>query len=384
MTEFRRVLFRSENQQVLDEKGPRRVSPFLITSMLPDTATGLVAIALGADGANFAVTAACATGGAALGEAGEIVARGDAEVMIAGGFEAPLRPIFYAGFQAMRALAEDEDPTKACKPFDLHRNGFVISEGAGILILEELDHALARGARIYAEWKGAGTSNDAFDMVAAAEDGDCAAAEKLLTEDARASDPCESEDFRLLATEDVESDVHDASIDGSTASVPADFTSQAGSSTYTFVLEKVDGEWLVASYDVARSASSEGPSVTAPTDGPSPSGSPSAGGSSTAGAVPDEPTAVVEAFLDSAFAGDCATAEDLVTSAYLADEGSCDAAEIPTELGDSVKWDVGDATVDAAAGTATVPVEITIYGSSQKSDFELVREGGRWKISDAG
>ena len=110
-------------------------------------------------------------GGAALGEAGEIVARGDAEVMIAGGFEAPLRPIFYAGFQAMRALAEDEDPTKACKPFDLHRNGFVISEGAGILILEELDHALARGARIYAEWKGAGTSNDAFDMVAAAEDG---------------------------------------------------------------------------------------------------------------------------------------------------------------------------------------------------------------------
>ena len=221
-------------------------------------------------------------------------------------------------------------------------------------------------------------------LVAAAEDGDCAAAEKLLTEDARASDPCESEDFRLLATEDVESDVHDASIDGSTASVPADFTSQAGSSTYTFVLEKVDGEWLVASYDVARSASSEGPSVTAPTDGPSPSGSPSAGGSSTAGAVPDEPTAVVEAFLDSAFAGDCATAEDLVTSAYLADEGSCDAAEIPTELGDSVKWDVGDATVDAAAGTATVPVEITIYGSSQKSDFELVREGGRWKISDAG
>lgn len=160
-----------ENQQVLDEKGPRRVSPFLITSMLADTATGLVAIHLGADGANFAVTAACATGGAALGEAGEIVARGDAEVMIAGGFEAPLRPIFYAGFQSMRALAEDEDPTKACKPFDANRNGFVISEGAGVLILEELEHAKARGARIYAEWRGAGTSNDAFDMVAAAEDG---------------------------------------------------------------------------------------------------------------------------------------------------------------------------------------------------------------------
>ncbi len=160
-----------ENQQVLDEKGPRRVSPFLITSMLPDTATGLVAIALGADGANFAVTAACGTGGAATGQGAELVARGDADVVIAGGFEAPLRPIYYAGFQSMRALAEHEDPTKASRPFDRDRNGFVISEGAGVLILEELDHALARGARIYAEWKGGATSNDAFDMVAAAEDG---------------------------------------------------------------------------------------------------------------------------------------------------------------------------------------------------------------------
>jgi 3-oxoacyl-[acyl-carrier-protein] synthase II len=160
-----------ENQQVLAEKGPRRVNPFMITSMLPDTATGLVAIALGADGANFAVTAACATGGAAVGEAGELIKRGDAEVVITGGYEAPLRPIYYAGFQAMRALAEHEDPTKASRPFDRDRNGFVISEGAGVLILEELEHAQARGARIYAEWKGAGTSNDAFDMVAAAEDG---------------------------------------------------------------------------------------------------------------------------------------------------------------------------------------------------------------------
>ncbi|MGE0227222.1 MAG: beta-ketoacyl-ACP synthase II [Dehalococcoidia bacterium] len=160
-----------ENQEVLDEKGPRRVSPFLITSMLPDTATGLVAIALGADGANFAVTAACGTGGAATGEAAELVARGDAEIVLAGGFEAPLRPIYYAGFQAMRALAEHEDPTLASRPFDRDRNGFVISEGAGVLVLEELEHALARGARIYAEWHGAGTSNDAFDMVAAAEDG---------------------------------------------------------------------------------------------------------------------------------------------------------------------------------------------------------------------
>jgi 3-oxoacyl-[acyl-carrier-protein] synthase II len=160
-----------ENQQLLDDRGPRRVSPFLITSMLPDTATGLVAIALGADGANFAVTAACGTGGAAVGEAAEMVVRGDAEVILAGGFEAPLRPIYYAGFQAMRALAEHEDPTAASRPFDRDRNGFVISEGAAVLVLEELEHALTRGAHIYAGFRGAGTANDAFDMAAPAEDG---------------------------------------------------------------------------------------------------------------------------------------------------------------------------------------------------------------------
>jgi beta-ketoacyl-acyl-carrier-protein synthase II len=160
-----------EQQRILDEKGPRRVSPFLITSMLPDTATGLVAIALGARGPNFAVTAACATGGAAVGEAAETIARGEAEVMIAGGFEAPLQPIFYAGFNAMKALAVHEDPTQAVRPFDQHRNGFILGEGAGTLILESREHAEARGAEIYARWEGAATSNDAFDMVAAAEDG---------------------------------------------------------------------------------------------------------------------------------------------------------------------------------------------------------------------
>jgi 3-oxoacyl-[acyl-carrier-protein] synthase II len=160
-----------ENQQVLDDKGPRRVSPFLITHMLPDTATGLVAIALGADGANFAVTAACGTGGAATGEGAELVARGDADVILVGGYEAPLRPIYYAGFHAMRALAEHEDPTAASRPFDRDRNGFVIAEGAGVLVLEELDHALTRGAHIYAEWKGGATANDAFDMAAPVEDG---------------------------------------------------------------------------------------------------------------------------------------------------------------------------------------------------------------------
>ena len=160
-----------ENQQLLDQRGPRRVSPFMITNSLPDTASGLVAIALGADGPNMAITAACATGGAAVGEAAEIIRRSAADVILAGGFEAPLHPIYYAGFQAMRALAVHDDPTQASRPFDADRNGFVISEGASVLILEELDHALARGARIYAEWEGAATASDAFDMAAAADDG---------------------------------------------------------------------------------------------------------------------------------------------------------------------------------------------------------------------
>ncbi|MEX2031269.1 MAG: beta-ketoacyl-ACP synthase II, partial [Dehalococcoidia bacterium] len=160
-----------EQQKILDEKGPRRVSPFLTSHMLPDTATGLVAIALGARGPNFAITAACATGGAATGEAAELIARGGCDVMVAGGYEAPLQPIYYAGFAAMKALAYDPDPAKAVRPFDLNRSGFILGEGAGILVLEELEHARARGARIYAEWNGAGTSNDAYDMVAAAEDG---------------------------------------------------------------------------------------------------------------------------------------------------------------------------------------------------------------------
>ena len=160
-----------EQQRILEEKGPRRVSPFLISHFLPDTATGLVAIALGAQGPNFAVTAACATGGAAVGEAAETIARGEAEVMIAGGFEAPLKPIYYAGFFAMKALATHEDPTQAVRPFDADRNGFILGEGAGALVLESLEHAQARGAKIYARYAGGATSNDAGDMVAAAEDG---------------------------------------------------------------------------------------------------------------------------------------------------------------------------------------------------------------------
>ena len=160
-----------ENQQAMDARGARRVSPFLMSNMLPDTASGLVAIALGATGPNMAVTAACATGGAAVGEAGELIRRGEAQVMIAGGFEAPIRPIYYAGFVAMRALASHDNPVQASRPFNIDRNGFVIAEGAGVLVLEELEHALARGAHIYAEWEGGATASDAFDMVATADDG---------------------------------------------------------------------------------------------------------------------------------------------------------------------------------------------------------------------
>jgi beta-ketoacyl-acyl-carrier-protein synthase II len=160
-----------EQQAILDAKGHRRVSPRLISHFLPDSATGMVAMALGARGPNFAMSAACATGGATVGEAAELIARGDADVIITGGFEAPLQPIYYAGFFAMRALATHDDPTKAVRPFDADRNGFILGEGSGALVLESLEHAQARGARIYAEWHGAATSSDAFHMEAIAEDG---------------------------------------------------------------------------------------------------------------------------------------------------------------------------------------------------------------------
>jgi beta-ketoacyl-acyl-carrier-protein synthase II len=161
-----------EQQKVLEEKGYRRVSPFLISHILPDAASGHIAIELGATGPNMAVVSACATGGGAVGEAWETIRRGDAEAVVAGGCEAPLLPILWAGFHALRALADDkEDPTRACKPFDRRRDGFVVSEGAAALVLESLEHAQARGARICAEVVGYGASNDAFDMVGSHESG---------------------------------------------------------------------------------------------------------------------------------------------------------------------------------------------------------------------
>ena len=162
-----------EQWAVLEERGPRRVSPFFLTHILPDAASGQIAILSGAMGPNMAVVAACATGTSSIGEAWEIVRRGDADIMIAGGAEAPITRILYAAFTALRAIAsvKGEDPASACCPFDARRDGFVIAEGAGCVILESEAHAKARGATPYAEVVGYGSSNDAFDMVASEESG---------------------------------------------------------------------------------------------------------------------------------------------------------------------------------------------------------------------
>jgi beta-ketoacyl-acyl-carrier-protein synthase II len=162
-------------QKILEERGPRRVSPHFIPNFLPDSASGQVAIAVGARGPNMAVVSACATGGHAIGEAMETVRRGDADVMLAGGTEAIIVPVIVAGFINMRALSDDPDPETASKPFDIRRSGFVLSEGSAILVLEELEHARRRGANVYAEVVGYGSTNDAFHMAAQLESGEGAA-----------------------------------------------------------------------------------------------------------------------------------------------------------------------------------------------------------------
>jgi 3-oxoacyl-[acyl-carrier-protein] synthase II len=161
-----------EAHHTLATKGPRRISPFFLSNVLPDAASGHIAILTGAMGPNMAVISACATGAGAVGEAAEMIRRGDAELMIAGGTEAPLTPVLYSAFNALRAIASPgDDPARACKPFDRRRDGFVVAEGAGALVLESWEHAQARGAHVYAELVGYGSSNDAFDMVASEETG---------------------------------------------------------------------------------------------------------------------------------------------------------------------------------------------------------------------
>lgn len=162
-----------ENQhKIFLERGYRRVSPFFVPMLIPDMAAGQVSILLGAKGINSCTVTACATGTNSIGDAFKAIQRGDADVMITGGTEAPITNMAMAGFSSARALSTNPDPQTASRPFDKNRDGFVIAEGAGIVVLEELEHALERGANIYAEVVGYGMTGDAYHITAPAPEGE--------------------------------------------------------------------------------------------------------------------------------------------------------------------------------------------------------------------
>jgi 3-oxoacyl-[acyl-carrier-protein] synthase II len=160
----------------LHTRGPDRVGPFVVPMMLPNMLAGMIAIQIGARGTNFGVSSACATAGHSIGEGTEIIRRGDAEVILAGGSEAPVTRIGLAAFDSMRALSRrNDDPERASRPFDAERDGFVLAEAAGVLVLESLEHAVRRNARIYAEITGYGATDDAHHITAPSEGGEGAA-----------------------------------------------------------------------------------------------------------------------------------------------------------------------------------------------------------------
>ena len=161
-----------DQYKTLFEKGPNRISPFFIPMMIANMAAGQVSIAFGLQGPSSCVVTACATGTNCIGDAMKVIQRGDADVMVAGGTEAAISPAGMAGFCAMKALStRNDEPEKASRPFEKDRDGFVMGEGSGIVILESLEHALARGARIYAELAGYGTNADAYHVTAPAPEG---------------------------------------------------------------------------------------------------------------------------------------------------------------------------------------------------------------------
>jgi 3-oxoacyl-[acyl-carrier-protein] synthase II len=164
----------AENAIILKERGPRRISPFFVPANIINLISGQISIRHGLKGPNHAVVTACSTGAHAIGDAARLIIFGDADVMVAGGSEAPITPLGVAGFAACRALStqHNDDPEKASRPYDRDRDGFVLGEGAGAVILEELEHAKARGAKIYAEVVGYGLTGDAYHITAPSEDGD--------------------------------------------------------------------------------------------------------------------------------------------------------------------------------------------------------------------